>query len=144
MYWKSSRLINWNQTHETSGYHYFQCTLKVFNNLLSEVTGGTNNRRCVCFSFLNPQISGVERVLKPPQPSPPLCVQMDFTRTFEANNKCNKIKYFWSHFFQIFAVLKYHRRLWSNIFNTDIFRCINTHIKGAYYRIWPFLGYLCS
>ena len=26
-------------------------------------------------------------------PSPPLCVQMDFTRTFEANTKCNNDKY---------------------------------------------------
>ena len=42
-----------------------------------------------------------------------LCVQMDFTRTFEANTKCNNMKYVWSHFYQIF-------------------RCIKTHIKGVY------------
>ena len=41
---------------------------------------------------------------------------MDFTRTFEANNKCNNMKCVWSHFFQILVVLKYHRRLWNNIF----------------------------
>ena len=61
-----------------------------------------------------------------------LCVQMEFTRTFEANTKCNNMKYVWSHFYQILVVLKYHRRLWNNIFDTDIFRCINTHIKGVY------------
>ena len=61
-----------------------------------------------------------------------LCVQMDFMRTFEANTKCNNNKYVWSHFYQILVVLKYHRRLWNNIFDTDIFRCINTHIKGVY------------
>ena len=61
-----------------------------------------------------------------------LCVQMDFTRTFEANPKCNNIRYVWSHFYQILVVLKYHRGLWNNIFDTGIFRCINTHIKGVY------------
>ena len=61
-----------------------------------------------------------------------LCVQMDFMRTFEANTKCNNNKYVWGHFYQILVVLKYHRRLWNNIFDTDIFRCINTHIKGVY------------
>ena len=61
-----------------------------------------------------------------------LCIQMDFTRTFEANTKCNNMKYVWSHFYQILVVLKYHRCLWNNIFDTDIFRCINTHIKGVY------------
>ena len=61
-----------------------------------------------------------------------LCVQMDFTRTFEANTKCNNMKYVWSHFYQILVVLKYHRRLWNIIFDTDIFRCINTYIKGVY------------
>ena len=57
---------------------------------------------------------------------------MDFTRTFEANTKCNNMKYVWSHFYQILVVLKYHRRLWNNIFDTDIFRCIKTHINGLY------------
>ena len=61
-----------------------------------------------------------------------LCVQMDITWTFEANTKWNNMKYVWSHFYQILVVLKYHRCLWSNIFDTDIFRCINTHIKGVY------------
>ena len=62
---------------------------------------------------------------------PALCVQMDFTRTFEANTKCNNNKYVWSQFYQILVVLKYHRRLWNNIFDTDILTCINTHIKGV-------------
>ena len=65
-----------------------------------------------------------------------LCVQMDFTRTFEANTKCNSIKYVWSHFYQLLVVLKYHRCLWNNIFDTDIFRCINTNIKGVYLAIF--------
>ena len=69
-------------------------------------------------------------------PCTALCVQMDFTRTFEANTKCNNIKYVWSHFYQILVVLKYHRRLWNNIFDTDIFRCINTNIKGVYLAIF--------
>ena len=30
------------------------------------------------------------------------------------------------------VVLKYHRRLWANIFDTDISRCINTYIKVVY------------
>ena len=75
-------------------------------------------------------------------PLPPLCVQMDFTRTFEANSKCNNINYVWSHFYQILVVLKYHRRLCNNIFDTDIFRCIKTPTLKLY--IWHFLGYLCS
>ena len=54
-----------------------------------------------------------------------LCVQMDFTRTFDANTKCNNINYVWSHFYQILVVLKHHRRLWNNIFDTDISRSIN-------------------
>ena len=65
-----------------------------------------------------------------------LCVQMDFTRTFEANTKCKSIKYVWSHFYQLLVVLKYHRCLWNNIFDTDIFRCINTNIKGVYLAIF--------
>ena len=35
-------------------------------------------------------------------------------------------------FYKILVVLKYHRRLWNTIFDTDIFRCINTHSKGVY------------
>ena len=61
-----------------------------------------------------------------------LCVQMDFMRTFEANTKCNSNKYVWSYFYQILVVLKYHRRLWNNIFDTNIFRCINNNIKVTY------------
>ena len=61
-----------------------------------------------------------------------LCFQMDFTRTFEAYTKCSIMKYALNHIYQVFVVLKYHRSLWKNIFDTDIFRCINTHIKGVY------------
>ena len=61
-----------------------------------------------------------------------LCVQMDFTRTFEANAKCNNINHVWSHFYKFLVVLKYHRRPWVNIFDTDISRCINTYIKVVY------------
>ena len=69
-----------------------------------------------------------------------LCVQMNFTRTFEANTKCNNNKYVWSQFYQILVVLKYHRCLWNNIFDTGIFRCINTHIKGVYLALfWIFM-----
>ena len=51
-----------------------------------------------------------------------LCVQMDFTRTFET--KCNNINLVWNHFYKILVVLKYHICPWANIFDTDIFRCI--------------------
>ena len=61
---------------------------------------------------------------------PPLCVQMDFTRTFEANTKCNNMKYIWSHFYLILVVLKHHRRLWNNIFNTNISRSMNIPKKA--------------
>ena len=63
---------------------------------------------------------------------PTLCVQMDFMRTFQTNSKCNNINHVWSHFYKILVVLKYHRRLWANIFDTDISRCINTYIKVVY------------
>ena len=69
-----------------------------------------------------------------------LCVQMDFTRTFEANAKCNNINHVLSHFYKFLVVLKYHRRLWANIFDTDISRRINTYIKVVYLA---FFGYLC-
>ena len=73
-------------------------------------------------------------------PPPPLCVQMDFTRTFEANTKCNNINYVWSHFYQILVVLKYHRRLWNNIFNTDISRSINIPKNAKYTPLmWVFM-----
>ena len=34
-----------------------------------------------------------------------------------------------SFFYRILVVLKYHKRLWVNIFDKDISRCINTFIK---------------
>ena len=46
-------------------------------------------------------------------------------RTFQTNIKCNNINHVWSHFYEILVVLKYHRRLWGNIFDTDICRSIN-------------------
>ena len=61
-----------------------------------------------------------------------LCVQMDFTRTFEANAKCTNINHVWSQYYKFLVVLKYHRRPWVNIFDTDISRCINTYIKVVY------------
>ena len=36
------------------------------------------------------------------------------------------------YFYKILIVLKYHRCLWANIFDTDINRCINTYIKVVY------------
>ena len=56
---------------------------------------------------------------------PALCVQMDFTRTFDANTKCNNISYVWSHFYQILVVLKHQRCLWNNIYDRDISRSTN-------------------
>ena len=64
--------------------------------------------------------------------SSPLCVQMDFTRTFQANAKCNNINYVWSQFYKILVVLKYHRRPWVNIFDTSICRSINIPKKSKY------------
>ena len=61
-----------------------------------------------------------------------LCVQMDFMRTFETTTMCNNKNHVWSHFYKIWVVLKYHRRLWANIFDTDISRCINTYIRVVY------------
>ena len=52
-----------------------------------------------------------------------LCVQMDFTWTFETTTKCNNINHVWSHFYNILVVLKYYRHTWANI-DTDISRCI--------------------
>ena len=80
------------------------------------------------FSFLLLSITNFGKFLSPH----PLCVQMDFTRTFQTNTKCNNINHVWSHFYKILVVLKYHRRLWANIFDTDISRCINTYIKVVY------------
>ena len=54
-----------------------------------------------------------------------LCVQMDFTRTFQTTTKCNNINHVWSHFYKSLVFLKYHIRLWANIFDIDICRSIN-------------------
>ena len=64
-----------------------------------------------------------------------------FCWTFQTNTKCNNKNHVWSHFYNILVVLKYHRRLLANIFDTDISRCINTYIKVVYLA---FLGYFCS
>ena len=61
-----------------------------------------------------------------------LCVQMDFTRTFQTNAKCNNINPVWSHFCKMLVVLKYHRRLWDNIFDTDLCRSITIPKKAKY------------
>ena len=61
-----------------------------------------------------------------------LCVQMDFTQTFQTKTKCNKINHVCSYFYKSLVVLKYHRCLWANIFDTDINRCINIYIKVVY------------
>ena len=47
-----------------------------------------------------------------------------FKRTFQTTTKCNNINHFWSQFYEILVVLKYHKRLWANIFDTDICRSI--------------------
>ena len=81
----------------------------------------------------SPAVAIVNALISKTEPlGPPLYVQMDFTRTFEANAKCNNMNHVWSHFYKILVVLKYHRRLWANIFDTDISRCINTYIKVVY------------
>ena len=36
---------------------------------------------------------------------PALCVQMDFTQTFQTTTKCNNINHVWSHFYKILVVL---------------------------------------
>ena len=41
----------------------------------------------------------------------PLCVQMDFTRTFQTTTKCNNINHVWSTI---------DARPWANIFDIDI------------------------
>ena len=61
-----------------------------------------------------------------------LCVHIDFTRTFQTNDKYNNVNYVWSHICKILVILKYHRHPWVNIFDTDISRCINTYIKVVY------------
>ena len=59
-----------------------------------------------------------------------LCVQMDFTWTFQITTKCNNINHVWNHFYKILVVLKYHICLWANIFETDIIRSINIPKKA--------------
>ena len=71
------------------------------------------------FSFLLLSITNFGKFMSPP---PPHCV---FKWTL-----CG-------HFNIFFVILKYHRCLWANIFDTDIYRCINTYIKVVY---WAFLG----
>ena len=44
----------------------------------------------------------------------------------------NNINHVWSQYYKVLVVLKYHRRPWVNIYDTDIFRCINTDIKMVY------------
>ena len=80
------------------------------------------------FCFLQLSITNFGKFLSPP----PLCAQMDFTQTFQTKTKCNKINHVCSYFYKILVVLKYHRCLWANIFDTDINRCINTYIKVVY------------
>ena len=75
--------------------------------------------KCLCKIHLNTQWGA-------------LCVQMDFTRTFQTTTKCNNMNHVWSHFYKILVVLKYRRRPWVNIFGTDISRCIYTYIKVVY------------
>ena len=58
-----------------------------------------------------------------------LCVQMDFTRTFQTNTKCNNINHVWSHFYKVLVVLK---SMISSIFDKDTSRCINTNVKVVY------------
>ena len=38
----------------------------------------------------------------------------------------------WSQNYKFLVVLKYHRRPWVNVFDTDISRCVNTYIKVVY------------
>ena len=64
--------------------------------------------------------------------SPPLCVQMDFTRKFQTNIKFSNINHVWIHFYKLLVVLKYHRCLWVNIFNTNVCRSITIPKKAKY------------
>ncbi len=62
-----------------------------------------------------------------------LCVQMDFKQTFDAITKCNDKDQFWSHFYKLLVIFKYHIRPWDNIFDTDICRSINISKKAKYH-----------
>ena len=92
--------------------------------------GRGSNSRCWCCLLLYGIVVMAIRVVE--FSSGALCVQMDFTRTFEANAKCNNINYVWIHFYQTLVVLMYHRRLWNNNFDTDISRSINIPKKAKY------------
>ena len=92
-------------------------------------------RRKVCKSGRAHNVVGI---ICPPPPT--LCVQMDFTRTYLANNTYNNINHVCRYFYTILVVLKYHRRLWENIFDKNISRCINTYIKVLYLAFfWIFM-----
>ena len=65
-----------------------------------------------------------------------------FYADVSTNARCNNINHVWSHFCKLLVILKYHRRLWANIFDTYISRCINTFIKVVF--LAAFLAYLCS
>ena len=52
--------------------------------------------------------------MQPPSPSP-LCVQMNFTRTFKTTTMCNSINHVWSLFYETLVVLKYHRQGWGTL-----------------------------
>jgi hypothetical protein len=88
------------------------------------------------YNFWNNQDSNLFSILKwlsePQFCEVFMCVQMDFTQTFEANTKCNNINHVWSHFYKILVVLKYRRRPWANIFDTDICRSINIPKNAKY------------
>ena len=85
------------------------------------------------------KVSSINDVRKFFDPPTALCVQMDVMWTFETTTKCNNLNYVWSHFYQILVVLTYHRRLWANIFDTDISRSINTKNKSKYSLLFRYL-----
>ena len=70
-----------------------------------------------------------------------LCVRMDFMQTFQTTTKCNNINHVWSYFYKSLVVLKYHRCLWANIFDTDINRCLDKylHESGVFGLFWIFM-----
>ena len=78
-------------------------------------------------------------VLNGVSPLGALCVQMDFMRTFQGNAKWNNINPVWSQFYKTLVVFKYHRSPWVNLFDKDIFRCINTYIKVVYWAFFRIL-----
>ena len=69
-----------------------------------------------------------------------LCVQMDFKRILQTNTNCHNINHVSSHFYKILVVLKYHRRLGANIFDTIICRSMNIPKKAKYTPLmWVFM-----